>query len=75
MTLGSDDLVYPDFYETELSGGILLLCSDGLSDSLRDDEIERTVTTSTNIEEACAKLIELANEKGGADNISVILAR
>lgn len=75
MTLGSDDLVYPDFYETKLSGGILLLCSDGLSDSLRDDEIERTVTTSTNIEKACTKLIELANEKGGADNISVILTR
>lgn len=74
-TLGLESEVQPDFYEVELSGGTLLLCSDGLTDSLRDGEIRDTVAASTNLEEACSKLIDLANEKGASDNISVILAR
>lgn len=75
MTLGLENEVFPDFYDVELSGSILLLCSDGLSDSLRDEEIRKTIAASANLDEACTNLINLANDKGAADNITVILAR
>lgn len=73
--LGIKSEVLPDFYEVELSGKLLLLCSDGLSDSLKDEEIRKTIAASINLDEACNKLISLANEKGGSDNITVILAK
>jgi len=74
-TLGMEGEVSPDLYEEELSGRLLLLCSDGLSDLLRDEEILETVAVSANLDEACDRLINLANEKSGIDNITVILAR
>ena len=75
-TLGLDQEPNPDLYEdVELSGRVLLLCSDGLTDSLRDEEIRSLVVASANLDEACTRLVDLANEKGGADNISVVMAR
>ena len=75
-TLGLEEEVHPDIYEdVELSGRTLLLCSDGLSDALRDGEIRRLITSSRSLEEACIRLIDMANEKSGADNITVLLAR
>jgi len=75
-TLGLDEEPNPDLYEdVELSGRVLLLCSDGLTDSLRDEEIRSLVVASANLDEACTRLVDLANEKGGADNISVVMAR
>jgi PPM family protein phosphatase len=53
----------------------LLLCSDGLSGKLRADEILRVVIEHSNLARACDELIGLANERGGEDNITVILAR
>lgn len=73
--LGMEDEVCPDLYEVDVSGRILLLCSDGLSDSLRDEDIRKTVVTSKNLDEACTSLTNLANERGAADNITVVLAR
>lgn len=75
MTLGLEDEAYPDFYEVDLAGKTLLLCSDGLSDYVRDEEIFKTVVASRDLEETCSRLISLANAKGGADNITVVLAR
>ncbi|MCL0080578.1 Stp1/IreP family PP2C-type Ser/Thr phosphatase [Dehalococcoidia bacterium] len=74
-TLGMESEVSPDFYDEELSGRLLLLCSDGLSDLLRDQEILETVVASPNLDEACTRLINRVNEKGGKDNITVVLAR
>lgn len=75
-TLGLDEEPNPDLYEdVELSGRVLLLCSDGLTDSLRDEEIRSLVVASASLDEACTRLVDLANEKGGADNISVVMAR
>lgn len=57
-------------------GDIYLLCSDGLPDMVEDDEIHLTITTfSDNLEVAAKQLIKLANEHGGRDNISVMLAQ
>lgn len=74
-TLGAETEVSADFYNEELSGKTLLLCSDGLTDMLRDREIRETIAVLANLDEACTRLIDLANERGGKDNITVILAR
>ena len=55
-------------------GDKLVLCSDGLSELVSDDEILSTVVSSNTPEVACDQLINMANEKGGGDNITVIVA-
>lgn len=55
---------------------ILLLCSDGLSGKLRADDILRIVVDSNDdLQAACNALVEEANNRGGEDNITVVLAR
>jgi PPM family protein phosphatase len=62
-------------YEVE-SGDIYLLCSDGLSDMVEDDDIHNTLSMlRTNLSLAAQQLVQLANDNGGRDNISVILVR
>jgi protein phosphatase len=57
-------------------GDILLLCSDGLSGKLKADDIQRIIMSNGgDLEAACGALIDLANERGGEDNITVVLAR
>ena len=74
--LGTDPEVKADIYDIELlPGDILLLCSDGLTDSLRDEEIREAIGTAIKLDEACANLISQAKEKEAKDNISVIIAR
>lgn len=52
---------------------ILLLCSDGLTDLVWNDEILETIRSKPNLKEASRALIELANSRGGYDNITVVL--
>jgi serine/threonine protein phosphatase PrpC len=52
----------------------LVLCSDGLTELISDDEILSTVLSGNRPEVACDQLVELANQKGGEDNITVIVA-
>lgn len=53
---------------------VFLLCSDGLSDLVNDDDILRVILEHrSNMSEATQKLVDLANEHGGTDNVSVIL--
>jgi len=56
-------------------GDIMLLCSDGLSNKVRGDEMVQTVEDSDSIEHACQALIDLANQRGGEDNITILLAQ
>jgi serine/threonine protein phosphatase PrpC len=56
------------------SGDTLLLCSDGLHGQVMDDELAATVT-GRDLDQASKDLIKLANERGGPDNITVVLAR
>ena len=60
---------------TLLDGDTLVLCSDGLSNKLRPDEIKATIEGSASFESACGSLIQLANERGGEDNITALIAR
>jgi PPM family protein phosphatase len=55
---------------------MVLLCSDGLSGKLRAEDIQQIVTNSRNdLSKACDALIDAANDRGGEDNITVVLAR
>ena len=56
-------------------GDALVLCSDGLSGQVRLDEITRIVTEEPDLVAACRRMIDRANEMGGPDNITVIVAR
>jgi len=56
-------------------GDTLVLCSDGLSGQVRAHEMAQIVKENTDLVQVCKKLIDLANEAGGPDNITVILAR
>ncbi len=73
--LGLKDSLEVDLEEhPALPGDVLLLCSDGLSDLLEDEEILATVRDhSEGLEEACQALVERANYKGGDDNITALL--
>lgn len=63
-----------DFFEVELRpGDMILLCSDGLTNMVEDEEIKEIVLEQKNIVEKAEKLINTANENGGKDNITVIL--
>ena len=57
------------------AGDVFLLCSDGLSGMVSDREIAETLSTVTDLDEACAKLIDRANAHGGVDNITAVLVR
>ena len=63
-----------DFVELA-DGDRLLLCSDGLTDLVTDAEIARGLIEMQTADEACHRLLDLALDRGGTDNITVIVAR
>ena len=72
--MGQNHQVNVDLAELTIQpGDRLILCTDGLSGMVRDHAIARIVAQSDRPEEACAELIENANQHGGRDNISVVL--
>ncbi|HEY8090616.1 MAG TPA: hypothetical protein VIF09_22295, partial [Polyangiaceae bacterium] len=56
-------------------GDVYVLCSDGLSGMVSDDDIRHIVTGTSDIREACRRLIQKANERGGEDNITAVLIK
>ena len=76
QALGTQPEVRVTVVSVELSSQDgLLLCSDGLSNKVAEKEMLEIVRESSDLESACSKLIEMANERGGEDNITVIIAR
>jgi len=72
--LGADKEVDVDESRFSLiDGDRLLLCSDGLTGMLGNDEIRDEVAAGSDLDEICRRLIEAANERGGQDNITVVL--
>jgi PPM family protein phosphatase len=73
--IGTADDVLPDVCEMQcFTGDVFLLCSDGLSNKVSMDEIERIVMENT-AQDACKNLVDLANERGGEDNITVVIIK
>src|SRR5467141_3970273 len=76
QALGPDPKVKVDLTHQEVRrGDVLVLCSDGLSGQVKKEEIAETVGRASDLAQACDRLIALANERGGADNITVVVAR
>lgn len=72
--IGAGDAVEADFFTVELAAGdIVLMCSDGLTNMLEDEEIWEILNGPGELEEKAHRLIEAANAHGGKDNIAVIL--
>ena len=72
--MGSRDEAVPDFFEVKLSpGDRILLCSDGLSNMVENDELRDIVRELDDPEEIAEQLISRANYYGGTDNISAVV--
>ena len=72
--LGTGKEAVPDFFEVELQPGEkVLLCSDGLTNMVEDDEIGSIVMRQQFVDRICEQLIDRANYYGGKDNIGVVV--
>lgn len=74
--IGTDETVEPDTYTVTLEAdSYILLCSDGLSTMVDRADIARIVCGPGSVEEKVSALVDAANEHGGRDNITVVLAK
>ena len=74
--LGGALQVSPDAAEVESKAGdVYLLCSDGLTGMVSEEDILKLVTASDDLDNACQNLIDTANERGGLDNVTAILVK
>jgi protein phosphatase len=74
--LGTDPEVDVDTITVDAEAGdLFLLCSDGLTSMIGDDEIERILRDAGSLDDAAAQLVRAANSSGGEDNITVVLFR
>lgn len=74
--VGSSEKLVVDIFELEVEeSNVLLLCSDGLTDTTTDEDILDIINASSNYDEACENLVSKANDSGGSDNITVMLVR
>ena len=74
--LGIDEVVHADYFEIDVKpDDKILMCSDGLTNMVEDEDIEYIIRHSSSIEKAVENLVEKANENGGKDNITVILVQ
>ena len=75
--VGIDEDVEPEIHVHDvIVGDVYLLCSDGLNDMVEDEDIKATlVAMQRNLPLAASQLIQMANDNGGRDNVSVILVK
>ncbi|NBJ68452.1 MULTISPECIES: Stp1/IreP family PP2C-type Ser/Thr phosphatase [Clostridia] len=72
--LGTEETVSCDVRTLSLEqNDLLLLCTDGLTDKMSDEEIYTMVCSDSDLYQAGKKMVQLANERGGEDNISLVL--
>ncbi|MFH1530928.1 MAG: Stp1/IreP family PP2C-type Ser/Thr phosphatase [Pseudomonadota bacterium] len=74
--LGMKDTVEVDVRKTRpLPGDVILLCSDGLNGEIDDEAIRRVLIEEQNLTRVCSRLINMANDAGGKDNVTVVAVR
>ena len=72
--IGARDYIETDFFSMELQAGdIVLLCSDGLTNMMEDEDIRQILKGDGSLKDRAEELVEAANRNGGKDNISVIV--
>lgn len=69
--LGANDPIDIDIFDCDLEIESIMLCSDGLTNMLEEEQIEKVLTSDLEIEDKIIKLIRKSNNRGGTDNISV----
>jgi protein phosphatase len=74
--IGADEAL-PEVTRVDISerGSLILLCSVGLTKHVKDDEIAEAVKSMTSSEQVARSLLDLALERGGTDNVTIIAAR
>jgi PPM family protein phosphatase len=76
MAIGVGEPLRVNAYRYALSAGMLIMiCSDGLHGVVAEDAMEHVLRSGSALDEKCRKLIQLARENGGPDNITVVLLR
>ena len=74
--LSTQSVVSPDYYQIGVrQGDYVLLCSDGLSDMVEEAEMLKTVSEYEDVGDIADKLVTMANENGGRDNITLVLIK
>ncbi len=74
--LSTQSVVSPDYYQIAVKpGDYALLCSDGLSDMVDEAELLKTVSEYEDVGDIADKLVTMANENGGRDNITLVLLK
>ena len=71
--MGTSRKIVADCFEEALGGRKILMCSDGLTNMLMDEDIKIIIDQSESLEVAGKRLVAMANENGGVDNITVVL--
>ncbi len=72
--VGAEETVQIDCFEERIGiRDIVLLCSDGLTNMVSDEQIQQIINTEKNLQKAAELLVETANRNGGRDNITVLL--
>lgn len=74
--LGCEENVEVDTYSVDINGeDIFILCTDGLTNMLSENEILSIINNNDDPQYSCSELVRIANEKGGEDNITVIIVK
>ena len=70
--MGAEDTIKVDISIKPYNGETLVLCSDGLTNFVEDDEIRTYIKNKSNLQKSAEELVALANERGGGDNITIV---
>lgn len=70
--IGVDDFIKVDVSIKNYEGGTVLMCSDGLTNFVEDNEIKEYIQNSDDLQSSIQALVDLANERGGKDNITIL---
>lgn len=74
--LGTEENINIDIYEIDFKqDDVIVLCTDGLSNFVDPEEIKDMLLHCNNVQEGCQSLVDLANERGGHDNITVLAVK